>query len=127
MSYLLYICIFFNFIYFWLRWVFLAAHRHSSCGERGLLSSCSVWASVESGGYSLVAVCGLLVLMASLVAEHRLQGRQTSVLPALWLSSCDTGLAVLQYVESSQTRHQTRVPCTGRQILNPWTARKVPS
>ena len=27
---------------------------------------------VESGGYSLVAVCGLLILVASLVAEHRL-------------------------------------------------------
>ena len=44
----------FNFIYFWLRcftWAF------SSCGERGLL---------------FVAVRGLLIAVASLVAEHGL-------------------------------------------------------
>ena len=47
-----------NFIYFWLRWVFVAAHGlFSCCGERGLL---------------FVAVRGLLIAVASLVAEHRL-------------------------------------------------------
>ena len=45
------------FIYFWLRWVFVAA--------RGL----SLVAA--SGGYS-VAVRGLLITVASLVAEHGL-------------------------------------------------------
>ena len=40
-------CIFFFF--FWLRWVFFAAH-----------------------GLSLVVVCGLLIVVASLVAEHGL-------------------------------------------------------
>ena len=41
---------FFNkFIYFWLLWVFVAAH-----------------------GLSLVAASGLLIAVASLVAEHRL-------------------------------------------------------
>ena len=46
------------FIYFWLHWVFVAAHRFfSSCGERGLL---------------FVEVRGLLIAVASLVAEHRL-------------------------------------------------------
>ena len=46
------------FIYFWLRWVFIAAHGlFPSCGERGLL---------------FVAACGLLIAMVSLVAEHRL-------------------------------------------------------
>ena len=45
------------FIYFWLHWVFVAAHRlFSSCGERGLL----------------FVVCGLLTAVASLVAEHGL-------------------------------------------------------
>ena len=34
---------------------------------------CSEWAfSVQSGGYSLVTVCGLLIVAASLVGEHRL-------------------------------------------------------
>ena len=46
------------FIYFCLRWVFVAARRlFSSCGEWGLL---------------FVAVRGLLIAVASLVAEHGL-------------------------------------------------------
>ena len=36
------------------------------------------------------------------------------------------GSVALQHVGSSQTRNQTHVPCTGRQILNHWTTRKVP-
>ena len=52
------IYIFLKFIYFWLCWVFVAAPRaFSSCGELGLL---------------FVAVHGPLIVMASLVAEHRL-------------------------------------------------------
>ena len=44
------------FIYFWLRWVFCCyAWAFSSCGERGLL---------------FVAVRGLLIAVASLVAEY---------------------------------------------------------
>ena len=52
---------FFNlFIYFWLRWVFVAARGRafSSCGEQGLL---------------FLVACGLLIAVASLVAEHGLQ------------------------------------------------------
>ena len=45
-------------VYFWLCWVFIAAcGLFSSCGERGLL---------------FVAVRGLLIAVASLVAEHGL-------------------------------------------------------
>ena len=44
-------------IYLWLCWVFVAARSFSSCCERGLL---------------FVAVCGLLIAVASLVAEHGL-------------------------------------------------------
>ena len=36
------------------------------------------------------------------------------------------GLVAPQHGETSQTRHRTCVPCTGRQILNHWTAREVP-
>ena len=50
---------FFSFIYlFWLCWVFLTAHGLSPVAE--------------SRGYSLVAVLGLLTVVASLVAEHHL-------------------------------------------------------
>ena len=55
----------FFFKFSWLCWVFTAAHRFS------LVS--------VSEGYSLVAVCRLLIAVASLVAEHRLKGEQASV------------------------------------------------
>ena len=46
------------FIYFWLHWVFVAARGLSLvCSKRGLL---------------FVAVCGLLIAVVSLVAEHEL-------------------------------------------------------
>ena len=52
-------------------------------------------AFVESGGFSLVAVNGLLVAAAaSLVGEHRLQGARASAVAALGLSSC--GLKALE-------------------------------
>ena len=44
-------------LFFWLHWVFIAVHGLSLV--------------VASGGYS-VAVCRLLITVASLVAEHRL-------------------------------------------------------
>ena len=45
------------FIYFWLRWVFVAARGLSLVAERGLL---------------FIAVRGLLIAVASLFAEHGL-------------------------------------------------------
>ena len=48
----------FCFYFSWLRWVFVAAHGLlSSCGKQGLL---------------FIVVCGLLIAVASLVAEHGL-------------------------------------------------------
>jgi len=51
---------------------------------------------VESRGYSLAAVCGLLIAVASFVAKHRLSTA----------GSVDTaiGLVAPQHVESSRTR-----------------------
>ena len=47
------------FVYFfWLRWVFVAVHRLSLVAA--------------SGGLLILAVRGLLIAVASLVAEHRL-------------------------------------------------------
>ena len=45
-------------IYLWLCWVFTVAHRLPLVAA--------------SRGYSLVAVCGLLIAVASLAVEHRL-------------------------------------------------------
>ena len=57
-------------------------------------SSCSEW------GYSIIVVCWLLIVVASLVREQ-------------WLS-CPWACSL----ESSRSRNQIRVPCIGRQILN---------
>ena len=46
------------FFFFWLHWVFIAARVFLQFAE--------------SGGYSPVVACGLLIAVASLVAEHRL-------------------------------------------------------
>ena len=50
---------------------------------------------VESGGYSLIAVCGLLTALASLAVDLGLQGTRASVLAARGLSSC--GLQALKH------------------------------
>ena len=76
----------------------------SRFAKRGLLSGYGAWAS-RCGGLSC---CGAQAL-----------GR-------LGFSSCGTW-AYLQHVGSSWTRYQTRVPCTGRQILNHCTPREAPS
>ena len=65
-----------NFIYFWLCWVIIAAWAFSLV--------------VASGGYPIVVVCGLLIEVASLVAEHGLQGAQASLVVSHGLSSCDS-------------------------------------
>ena len=49
---------FYSFIYFWLSWVLLAMHGLSLVAA--------------PGGYSLASVCGLLDVMSSLAAEHKL-------------------------------------------------------
>ena len=41
----------------------------------------------ESGGSSLVLVCGLLIVVASLIVKHRLEATQTSVAVPHGLSS----------------------------------------
>ena len=74
-----------NFIYFWPRWVFAAFCGLSLVVER--------------------AVLGLLTVVPSLLAEHRL--------------SCSVACGIFQ------TRDRTCVPCIGRQILIHCTTSKV--
>ena len=61
------------FIYFWLRWVFIGTGRLSLI--------------LASGGYSLLAVCGLLVEVASLVAEHGAVGHAGFINCGAWAQS----------------------------------------
>ena len=91
---------------FWLHQVFAAARRFSLAGA--------------IGGYSLVVVWWLLFVVASLVAEHGLQGVWA---PQLW----GMGLVAPRHVESSQTRDLACVPCIGRWILNHQPTRKSDS
>ena len=69
-----------------------------SCDERGLLYSCGEQAFLCSG----FSCCGA------------------------WALGCEC-LVASWHMLSSQTKDQTRVPCTGRQILNHWITREVPS
>ena len=75
---------------------------------------CCMWAfsSCSELWLRFVGVCGLLIAVASLVVEHRLQ---TSVIVAQRLCSCVTwaSVVVAWHVESSQTRDQTCAPCMG--------------
>ena len=52
-------------VYFWLHWVFVAGRDLSLAV---VLESFSL--VVSSGGYSLVAMCSFLIVVASLVGEH---------------------------------------------------------
>ena len=103
------------FVYFWPCWVFVAVWPSSRCGKRG---------------YPLVAACGLLIAVASLIAEQGLSGAWTSVAadvgsvavaPGRWSTGSEVwhlGLVALWPEGSSQTRDRTQVPCIGRQFLN---------
>ena len=75
----------------------------SSFCKRELLSRCGVQAS-HCGGFS----------------SRRAHALECGLLPLRCM-----GLVVQQHVEFSQTRGQTHVTCTGRQILNHWTTREV--
>ena len=45
---------------------------------------------VESGPYSVIVVCGLLIPAASLIVEHGRSGTRASVVAACGLSSCSS-------------------------------------
>ena len=93
---------------------------------------CWAWAlsSFREQGLLFVAVRGLLIAVASLVAEHGLQAHR---LQQLWLVGCrgqaqqlwHTGLVAPQHVGSSRTRARTHVPCIGRRILNHCATREA--
>ena len=99
------------------------AQSFPSCGERGLL---------------FIAVCGLLIVVASPCCGARALGAWASVVVASGLSSCGSralerrlssccalGLVALQHVGSSRTRARTCVPCIGRWILNNCATREA--
>ena len=82
-----------------------------------------------------MAVRGLLIVVASLVAEHRLAlgrvGFRSCGTRAQWLRLlgsgaqaqwlCCTDFVVVRHAGSSWTGDETCVPCIGRRIPNHWT------
>ena len=102
---------FFNYLFLAVWGLPCCTWAFSSCGERGLL---------------LVAMRGLLIAVASPVAENGLQAHRLQLLwhtgSALW----STGPGAPRHVGSSQTRAQTRVPCPGRRALNHRATREAP-
>ena len=109
--------------------LFLAALGLHCCARA--FSSCVEW------GLLLVVVCGLLIVVVSLVVEHGLQARGLQQCGTraqqLWLTGSSvqaqqlwcTGLVAPQHVGSSRTGAQTHVPCIGRQILNHCATREA--
>ena len=78
--------------------------------------------SSVSGGYSLVATCGPLIVLASGVVErglsaHRLQQLSSQALEHR-LRNCGAGLVAPWHVGSSLIRDPTHVSCIGRWILS---------
>ena len=94
------------FSLFWLHWLLVAM-----CG----LSLVRV-----SRAYSLVVVWGLLIAMASLVAEHRLSVSGSVVVAHGF--SCPVACIILV----PWARNPTHALCIGRWVLNHWTTREVP-
>ena len=100
-------------IYFWLRWVFVAA-----CGL-SLVAVSHGYSSLRCTGFSLQWLLSL-----------RSTGSRCA-----GFSSCSTwaqqlwrmGLVTPRHVGSSRTRDRTCVPCIGRRILNHCTTREVPT
>ena len=107
------------------------AWAFSGCAEQGLLSSCSVWAYFD--GFSCRGAWALGT-QVSAAAVHRLSNYGSWALEHKGFSSCSTqaqqlwhvDLAAPQYVESSSTTDQTRVPGGGRWIPIHCTTSKVP-
>ena len=108
------------FIYFWLIWVFFAAHGLSLAVDA---LHCGVWA----------CPCGGSSCRRTQARGTRLQKLQ-HVAQQLQLPGCraqaqqlwHTGLVAPQHVGSSRIRGQTRVSCNGRGILYHWATRGAP-
>ena len=101
-------------ICFWLCWVSVAAQAFfSSCGEWGLLSSCSVWTSY-CGGFFHCRVHDLgHAGFSTWAPQLRLPGSRTHAQQLGY-----TGLAAPCHVGSSLIMNQAHVSCIGRQIID---------
>ena len=115
----------FIYFYFQLHWVSVAA-----CGL-SLVAASRGYSSLQCTGFSL----RWLLLLRSTGSRRVGFSSCGTWARQFWLSGSRaqaqqlwrTGLGAPWHVGSSRTRARTRVPCTGRQILNHCTTREVPS
>ena len=96
----------------------------------GLRFSAGFSLVVASGDYFLGVVHGLLIVVASLIAERGLNSTQASVVVSPGLQSKGSGvvehrLVAVQHVGPSWIRDWTHVFCIGRWILNHWTTKQA--
>ena len=103
---------FLTFLYFWLHWVFTAAHGPSLAAQAQTTLHCGAQAS-RCSGFSL---------LPSMDSGHTDFSSCSMWAQSLWLM----GLVAPRHVKSSQTRDRTDVPCVGRRILTHCTTREVP-
>ena len=113
-----------SFFFFNLFYLFIFGCVRSSLLHAGFLQLAA------SRGLLFVAVRGLLIPVASLVAGARALGTRTQ---KLWLAGSRaqaqqlwcTGFVAPRHVGSFWSRARTRVPCIGRRILNHCATREA--
>ena len=99
----------------------------------GSSSLCRLFSCCVERGLLLVDMCGLFLVAASLVADHRLQGTWSSVVAALVVAALVVAaLVVAAHGLSCPAAYgifldQVSDPCPllGRWILNHWTIREI--
>ena len=106
---------------------YLSIYLFFGCTGSLLLRRLSLVSSCRR--YSLISLHGFLIVVAALVADHKLQGTrlcfQLGRSRAQAQELHNTGLATPRHMGSSRTRDRTCVPHLGRQILNHWATREV--
>ena len=123
--------LFFKFLYFWLHWVCVAACGLSLVVASGLslVAASRGYSSLQYTGFSL----WWLLLLRRTGSRHTGFSSCGTQAQQLWLAGSraqaqqlwHTGLVAPQYVGSSWTRAQTRVPCIDRRILNHCATREA--
>ena len=111
--------------------------RKSKQRKLGLVAVLGLFSSCEKWGLLFLAVFGLLIAVASPVAEHGLEAVQASSswgmraqqlqFPGSRAQAQELWRTVLVppwHVGSSWTRDRTHVSCTGRWILHHWATRE---
>ena len=97
--------------------IFIILFIYWLCGV--FIVACRLSLVAASGSYSLVAMCGLLIVVASLTVKHRFWGAQASV-AVVHGFSCPEACGIFP------DQGLNPGPLQWRQILNHWTTQGSP-